>query len=243
MSKFTKFVFASDVHGDMQDEAANEALFRFVDSFKPEIRIMGGDLWDFRPLRKGACDDEKRESLAKDYNAGMQWLKRFKPQFFLLGNHDARLFELAEADKGVASDYAAQGVAEIRAVASKLKCKVLPYHHRDGLLKIGRAKFAHGFSTGLYAARVMANTYGAVIFGHVHTVSEFSIPGLERRVARSVGCLCKLSMEYQIRQLQSLAHSHGFAYGIINERTGSYVVNQAEEIDGKWILPSDFKIV
>lgn len=243
MSKFSKFVFASDVHGDMQDESANGALFRFVGSFKPDVRIMGGDLWDFRPLRRGACDDEKRESLAKDYTAGMQWLKRFKPNFFLLGNHDARLFELAESDNGVASDYAAQGVAEILSTTNKMKCKILPYHHRHGLLKIGKAKFAHGFSTGLYAARTMANTYGAVIFGHVHTVSEFSVPGLDRRVARSVGCLCKLSMDYQIRQMQSLAHSHGFAYGIINNRTGSYVVNQAEEIDGKWILPSDFKLI
>ena len=189
---FAKFVFASDPHGDMQDTAANDALFRFIDVWKPKLRVFGGDLWDFRPLRRKACEDEQRESMVKDYEAGIAWLKRFRPNYFLRGNHDERLWELAEKDNGIKSDYAAQGVAKIEALVASMRCKMLPYHNRDGILRIGHLKMLHGFHAGINAARQTALVYGSCLFGHVHTIDEHSIPGLERRVARSVGCLCKL---------------------------------------------------
>lgn len=234
-----KFIFASDVHGDKQDKRANEALFKFLDIWKPNIRIFGGDLWDFRPLRKGACDDEKRESMSKDYIAGLNWLKLFKPDFFLRGNHDQRLWELAEQDRGVASDYALSGILEIEKIVDEMDCEMLPYDKRS-VLKIGHAKFIHGFFAGKNAAQQHATHYGNVIFGHTHTIDEHPIAGLERRVARGVGCLCSLDMEYASRNPGSLRHAHGFCYGLINERTGAFYTAQAEEIDGRWILPTNF---
>ena len=239
MSSLTKFIFASDVHGDCQEPAANEALFSFIDIWKPKLRVFGGDLWDFRPLRRAANEDERRESMAADYEAGICWLKRFRPQIFLRGNHDERLWELASADKGVQSDYAMRGVVEILTLTEKMKCQMLPYHHRDGVYRLGSLKMLHGFHSGINAARQTALVYGSSLIGHVHTIDEHSIPGLERRVARSVGCLCKLSMDYQVRIPSHLRHSHGFAYGVVNEKNGNFFVWQAEEVDGKWILPSD----
>lgn len=236
---FTKFIFSSDVHGDQQDPVANDALFRFMEAWKPKLRVFGGDLWDFRPLRRKATEDERRESMAKDYEAGLEWLKRFKPHVFLRGNHDERLWDLAARNKGVESDYAMKGVIEIITLTQKMKCEMLPYHNRDGVYRIGHLKMLHGFSSGINAARATALVYGSCLFGHVHTIDEHSIPGLERRVARSVGCLCRLAMDYNVRTPSALRHSHGFAYGIINEKTGAYNVFQAEEIDGKWMLPTD----
>ena len=48
-----------DVHGDQQDKKACEVFFKFAKDWKPEIRVMGGDLFDFRPLRKKASEDER----------------------------------------------------------------------------------------------------------------------------------------------------------------------------------------
>lgn len=237
----SRFIFASDVHGDMQEPAANEALFKFVEIWKPKLRIFGGDLWDFRAIRKGASEDERRESMAADYEAGLRWLKKFKPNYFLRGNHDERLWELAAKRNGPCSDYAFSGVVEITNLLDKMRCQMLPYHHRDGVLRIGHLKMLHGFYAGINAARQTALVYGSALFGHVHTIDEHSIPGLERRVARSVGCLCRLTMDYNARTPSALRHSHGFAYGIVNEKTGSYNVWQAEEIDGKWTLPTGMK--
>ena len=239
MSKFKKFIVGFDPHGDKQHKRTNDVFFRFIDHWKPDIRIAGGDVWDFAPLRRKATEDEKRESMAADYVAGVNWLLRFQPTYFIRGNHDERLWELAAMDKGIQSDYALSGVAEITAMMKTMGCKMLPYHKRDGVLKIGHLKILHGFFCGVYAARQHALVYGGCLFGHIHTIDEHAIPGLERRVARACGALCELDMEYNSRQPNTLRQAHGFAYGIVNERTGAYHVWQAEEVDKRWILPND----
>ena len=223
----------------MQDEKAVNALFRFLKIWKPEIRIFAGDLFDFRPLRGGASEDEKRESMSKDYEMGMEFLHQFAPQFVLRGNHDERLWWLRDRANGVASDHAGHLVNEFEGECKKLKARLLPYHKRDGVLRIGHLKVLHGFSAGVYATRQTALVYGASLLGHTHTVDEHAIPGLERRVARSIGCLCKLDMQYNERQPSSLRHAHGFAYGVINKASGHYHAWQAERIGNTWLLPSD----
>lgn len=239
MSQWKRFVAAFDLHGDQHDKSAVAAFAKFLTVWKPDIRIFGGDLWDFRPLRRKATEDEKRESMVADYNAGLQWLKEYRPNYFVRGNHDERLWELAASDAGIRSDYALDGVAEIIAETKRMKCTMLPYHKRDGILRIGHLKILHGFACGIYAARQTALVYGSCLFGHVHDVTEHSIPGLDRRVARSCGALCNLDMEYSARQPNTLRQAHGWAYGVINMRTGAYHVWQSEEIDGKWIIPTD----
>lgn len=245
MTKFKRFIVAGDVHGDMSDDKANAAFFKFCAQWRPEIRICAGDLWDFRPLRGKASEDEKRESMQADFDAGVEWFNKFRPQYFLRGNHDERLWECAESGSPRA-DLAQilihggrlAGVS-VEGLMRRHKCTMLPYHKRDGVLRLGSLKVIHGFNSGVYATRQHALIYGSVLHGHTHTIDEHAIPGIERRVARSIGCLCRLDMDYNARQPQSLRHAHGWAYGLINERTGAYHVWQAEEIDGKWLLPSD----
>lgn len=241
MSNWKKFIFGSDIHGDMADKKSNEVFFSFAKSFEPDIRVCGGDVWDFRAIRKGAGEEERRESMSKDYVAGYNWLKRFQPHYFIRGNHDERLWELADSDNGILSDYASSGVLEIDALMKQMKCRMLPYHKRDGVLRLENSslKLLHGFHCGVFAARQTALVYGSALFGHTHVIDEHSIGGLERRVARNVGCLCALDMDYNGRNPNTLRQAHGFAYGVVNSRTGKFHVWQAEEIDGNWIIPSD----
>jgi len=178
--------------------------------------------------------------MAKDYTAGLNWLQRFHPNYFLRGNHDERLWELAETDKGIVSDYAQSGVVEINSIVAKMKCQMLPYHKRDGVLKLGSLKILHGFHCGVTVARQTALVYGSALFGHTHVIDEAAIGGLDRRVARNIGALCKLDMDYNSRNPNTLRQAHGFAYGILDERTGAYHVMQAEEINGTWQLPTNF---
>jgi hypothetical protein len=234
-----RFVAAFDVHGDQQDPEAVAAFFKFLPKWKPTIRIMGGDLWDFRPLRKKANEDERRESMKTDFESGMEFLKRYSPTKFLRGNHDERLWELAEADRGVESDFAAQGVGEITRELRRHNCDMLPYHKRDGVLRVGHLKVIHGFFAGIYAARQTALVYGSTIAGHVHAIDSHAIAGLERRVARLAGCLARLDMEYSNRQPNSLRHAHGWIFGVVNQRSGAFHLWQAEQISGKWLVPTD----
>lgn len=239
MSDWKRFVAAFDVHGDQQDQRTCSAFLKFCKLWQPDVRVFGGDLWDFRPLRRKASDEEKRESMRADFDAGMKWLKSFAPHYFIRGNHDERLWELAESDNGILSDHARCGVEKIETELKAMHCRMLPYHKRAGVLRIGHLKILHGFHAGVFATRQTALIYGSALFGHVHTIDEHAIPGLERRVARSCGCLCSLDMEYAARTPSTLRQAHGWAYGVIHKTTGNYHVWQAEEVSGKFIVPTD----
>lgn len=242
MRHWKKFIFATDVHGDEQDPGAIQVFHQFCDAWDPRrqaLRVMGGDLFDFRAIRRGASVEEQAESMQYDVDAGMMFLERFRPRVFLRGNHDERLWDLAETATGVKQDYAIRGCEDIERKLRGIRCSMLPYHKREGVYRVGHLKMLHGFHSGIYSARQHGLVYGACLFGHIHCIQEHAIPGLERRVARSVGCLCKLDMPYNARHVNTLRQAHGFAYGLINERTGDYKVWQAEQTGSEWLLPTD----
>ncbi len=237
-----RLIFASDLHGDQQDKATVKALMEVTRDFKPKYRVFGGDLVDARPLRRGAGAEERAESMIDDWHKGMNFLKEWKPTHLHMGNHDKRLYDLAEADRGVESDFAWKGVNEMESLLGKLGTEWKPYNKKE-VFRFGHLKTLHGFSHGVYAARQHAQIYGGCLFGHTHTIDEHSIPGLERRVARGAGCLCKLDMKWNAHMPSSMRHAHGFVMALLNEKTGNYWTVQCEEVDGTWVVPEKFKEV
>jgi predicted phosphodiesterase len=228
-SHWEPFVVASDIHGDEQDVAANKVFFDFVKIWKPKYRICAGDLWNFASLRGKASEEERRLSLQDDYDKGLDWFTKFNPNVFLRGNHDERLWLKAEAKNGPVSDLALKCIAEFEMARAKTACKLmLPYHKRDGIYRLGEShlKVLHGFATGIHAAQKHAQVYGSCLFGHVHSIQQFSPPSLENNATH----------------LASLIHRHGWAYGFVHSRIGAYQVYQAENIgDGKWLLPTGIR--
>ena len=232
-----RFTFCSDLHGDRQDPETVKAFFDFDKEWRPHHKIFGGDLIDLRALRKGASQEEKCDSMRADIDAGRDFLSRWKPTTWIRGNHDERLWETAASAKdGIVADYAQRGCSDFETLCARLKVGMLPYHKRFGVLRIGHLKMLHGFHCGIYAARQTALVYGSALFGHIHCIDEHAIPGLERRVARAVGCLCALDLEYNSRQPNTLRQAHGWAYGVINSKTGDYFVWQAESLNGSFMV-------
>ncbi len=238
---WTPFVVAFDVHGDQQDKAAVRAFKDFCDVWKPKIRVIGGDLWNIVPLRRGASEEEKREGLGADLDAGLQFIDWFKPTQFLKGNHDVRLWDLAENGQGILREYAELKCFEIEKVLGKHRTQIFPYTNREGLFEIGKLGVMHGFGSGLLMARRMVQTYGSLLLGHLHTIDIISVEAPHRRMGRLSGCLCRLDMPYAERGLASLRWQSGWPYGVVNEKTGDYFVWQAENVSGKWLLPTGFK--
>lgn len=236
-----RFIFASDNHGDMADASAITACTSFINDWRPTIRVHGGDCFDFRPLRRKASEEEKQELMRADFDSGMEFMNMLKPNYFLRGNHDERLWDLAKANKGILSEYAGSLIGEITKTLKKHHTVMLPYDKRDGVLEIGKLRCIHGYAHGVNAARRSALAYGSVLMGHAHSIQSSSIEGLDNRVGRIVGCLCRLDMEYSRATMASLVHRHGFAYGVISRSTGAYFVFQAEEINKVWMIPSDIK--
>lgn len=238
---WTRFMAVFDNHGDEQDEHAVNAMFEFKEKYwKPKITVHGGDNFDFRAIRKKASEDERRDSMIEDFNKGMNFLNRLKPSYYLRGNHCERLWDLSKEDRGVISDFAFKGTQEIEQAMDKIHCKMLPYDKREGVLRLGHLKIIHGYICGIAAARRTAQIYGSVLMGHGHAIQQASVEGLSQRTGMMCGCLCNLRMTYARASVGSLNWEHGWAYGVLNEKTGNYYVNQARKVDGKWVLPSEF---
>lgn len=239
-----RFIIAPDVHGSEQDQQAVAAILGFTKDFKPEIRIIAGDLWDFAAIRNGASPEEKMQSMALDFEAGRDFAARFftggKDNHLMLGNHDVRVWDMSMSADGTKRDLAERMITDIRSSAAKWKAKIWPYDARHGVLQIGHLTVVHGYHTGTNACAAHARIYGNVVFGHIHSIESFQTPGLEQKEARSIGCLCKLDMEYAARKTGKLKWAHGWAYGWLHD-DGTYTIHQARNIGGKFYASTEIQ--
>jgi hypothetical protein len=220
------------------NEKACAVMFEFKKYWKPDITVHYGDNFDFRHLRRNASEQEVRDDPESDYEVGLEFLRQLKPNYFLRGNHDERLWDLLQSDDGKLKQLAKKLIGEIHATLKG--AMVLPYHKRKGVLQIGKMRFIHGYTSGVSATKRAAEVYGAVMMGHTHTVDAYVIPRLDREVARTCGCLCNLDMDYNRAQIQTLRQEHGFAYGILLE-DGTYHAYQAMPVNGRWYFPTEMK--
>lgn len=241
---FVPFVSATDLHGDRSDPKAVKLFKRFVEDFRPKLRIFMGDIWDFRAIREGASKAEKMHSMRADFYAGMKFLEWYEPHVITLGNHDARLFDLVRKDgvkkSGPLTDLAIEFIQQFEKLTKGVI--VLPYDKRKGVWKHNGLKFTHGFSQGKDAATDMAKVYGNVLFGHIHTFDVATEPDHEKpRVAQSVGCLCQLNMTYNRAQTSTLRQQHGWAYGAFVGR--GHQVFQAKVEGGQVVYSDHLKVI
>lgn len=240
-----KFMVVSDIHGSEQDPTAVHSALRFSKSFKPDIRVIAGDLWDFAAIRHGASEEERSQSMWLDFEAG----KHFADQFFsedaanhlMIGNHDYRVWDMLDSPDGVKRDLADVMIGDIKLLARSHNATLWPYDARDGVLRIGHLKVVHGFHVGINACSTHARIYGNVVFGHIHSIESFQTPGLEQREARSIGCLCKLDQKYVNNKTAKLRWSHGWAYGwLFND--GSYQIHQARSVEGRFYVSTKIEV-
>lgn len=241
--RMNTFVAASDLHGDRQDGTAVAAFKRFVTDFKPRQRFFLGDIFDFRSLRGGANEEEKRHSMRADFHAGMDFLDWFRPSVITLGNHDQRLWDAVKKDGlargGPIADYAAELIERFEKATTRMKAKILPYDKRKGVYRVGGLSFTHGFSAGSKAATEMGKVYGNVLFGHGHAIDVATVPGVQPQTARMIGCLCQLDLAYNRSHLGTLRQQHGWAYGVFTPSRNE--VFQASVQDGEVVYAACLK--
>lgn len=240
------FSIVSDTHGDEVDPVMEAKFFAWLADYKPKLRIHAGDVFDFRPLRNGASLEDKQESMSSDLEAGISFIKRYfkggTDKWLLWGNHDDRLFDLANGGDGPLRDHAKALLRDIMAVLKGLGVKTLPYDARNGVLEIGHLKVIHGYHVGVSAAKQHATIYGNVMFGHVHSQDCCPVPAIQGpSLAMGIGCLCKIDMPYNKRQTNKLRHQQGWIYGSLFSN-GQYSAYQAKRVGDQVVAANSFKI-
>lgn len=211
--------------------------------WKPEIRVHGGDNWDFRNLRKGASDDEKAQSLAADWEAGSDFMRRYfdggRENIFLRGNHDERLYDFTRNATGIIRDFANDGVKRLEGIVRQSHARMLPYDSALGVYELGKLTVIHGYFHGVNACRQHANTYRNCVFGHVHTFESAPVPSLKPASADSVPCLCIRDMDWVNKKTAKLRWAQGWAYGLLFAN-GDYVLHKVRKIDGRFHAATGF---
>lgn len=249
----TRFVVVGDTHGDEIEPKAAEATFEFLQDFRPHVRIHGGDLYNFAALRKKATPHEQRISIAPDYESGNDFFDRYfsggtgtTDRVLLWGNHDRRIFALAEeANDATAQHYAEKMVGEIQTRVSKRRVITRPYDGHIGVFDIAGTRTLHGYAAGISAARRFASVYGAqhsvVIYCHTHAM-DLAVFERYPEPTRAVGtgCLCKIRQGYNSAQIGTLRHENGFIYGYTQGNRAE--VFQARWIDGRFTVASAVKV-
>lgn len=239
-----RFTVVSDIHGIQQNGGAVKSCLAFVKDFKPDIRVIGGDLWDFAAIREGASPEERQQSMRADFDAGVEFANAFfakdAENHLMLGNHDVRAYDLRNSVDGVRADLGKKMVEDIEYLGRRHKARVYPYDSRHGVMEIGHLKVVHGFHTGMSACANHSRIYGNVIFGHVHSIESFQTPGLKQQEARAIGCLCNLDMDYADRKTGKLRWAHGWAYGWLFP-DNTYQLHQARSVDGRFYASTEIK--
>lgn len=238
MKKLTRFVLVSDTHGDEIDRKAERMFFEFVRDYKPTIRVHMGDAFDFRCFRRKASDEERRGALLDDINAGIAFMDEYKPTHWLRGNHDERLWDAIRSDDKRISDLCFPVRRDIE--KSVGQAVTLPYCKRQGVMKLADYHLLHGYHAGVNACRAAGLIWGNVVMGHVHSFDSASIPGPDKRTARSIGCLAKLDLDYNRATPATLRQANGWAYGVIKD--GKATIYDAEIRGGQVIIASDLRV-
>jgi hypothetical protein len=248
MSKTTRFVYASDSHGDKADPEALEALWAFCkDYLRPgDARIAGGDHFDFRALRRGVGqgDAESGESLKADLDAGKDFLRRFRPTVYLWGNHEHRLDNLiGSSGSAMVRDYCQDIKDDINATARGAGAKtILPYHAEKGVYRLGPVAFVHGYAHGENATVKQGLHYaqhgGALIHGHTHTLASIALTQHGSGNAFSAGCLClKEEMGYAAHRLATARWGSGFVAGWVDGQ--DYKAHLIHKVGKRWVWSAD----
>lgn len=241
---FERFICWGDTHGDYVDRPTLRALEKHIKEFKPKHRICLGDAFDFRSLRKGIsnAESDSMDDLVSDWNAGMMMFHRLRPHVFLAGNHDHRLWRVADdAANGLVRQYARDGITRIERELKKIQCRFYPYHYQRGVHRIRKVAFVHGFTANMASvkqhAEIFAEPGGAVCMGHIHRIEAVNAIRHGGAKGYSGGCICDIEkMTYAHHRTATARWEHGWLYGVIGSG-GEYKIWQSEKVGKVWMHP------
>lgn len=208
-------------HGHLVDQALLKQVYAFKERWTPHTFIALGDHIDLACLRAGAIGSaDEAADPEGDLNDGLNFISRFEPSVYLLGNHEHRLLTLMESPKAIVSALAARIYQQITDRAKEVRCKVLPYSFQNGWVQYGDALFGHGYMISEMAVRDHAEavcgpggTTKAVI-AHLHRVTQAEGRNRAHPTGYCVGWLgITESAKYASLRRATASWSRGFAFG------------------------------
>lgn len=229
-------------HGSLADPDAIEAALRFKESYKPEIRIHLGDIFDFAAFRAGAPGTkDEAERLLPDIEAGCNLIERYEPTHVIIGNHDDRVFNLSTSHNAILAYAAGCARNEFLEVCNKVKAHLVDsYDINDEPLRFGDTNFIHGFGMGgENALRDMAEHFGKSVCAHFHRAEIVGGRNYKHPICCCSGTLANVGMMIYAKTRRATARwSHGIPYGEFSDTYCHIELTRCDQRQAKnWRLP------
>ena len=237
--KWKKFLAVGCSHGDMIDPSARAAVLQFQKQWKPDTTIHLGDALDMTAFRAGAKGtSDEAAPIPPDLDAGVSFIRDLKPNVYLMGNHEDRLWKLRNHPNAIVSMLSTTIVGRIQDECSKLKCKIIPYGFKS-YYELGDWKFFHGWFFNEQAARDHAEAFGNCIFAHTHRAAYAKARNNQNSTGICVGTLMDIARaEYAKNRRATMGWSQGFAWGeYSDDRAVAWLHEQPQGLQ-QWHLPN-----
>jgi len=240
-----RLFFVGCSHGIYADPVALDNSLGFAKRFQPHLVGHLGDFVDMACFRSGAngTADEGMDP-QEDFDAGKDYVSRLfnaspkiKERVLFLGNHEDRLWSLANNPNQRIAFAAATGVNEIRDLAKGHKAELVDYGIHRGFRRFGDTTFLHGFWFNENALRDTAESFGKVCMAHIHRATIATGRRADHPTGYCVGTLSNIpAMSYAKARRATQSWSQGWVYGeYCSDETVLWLVERAQ---GKeWRLP------
>lgn len=210
-------------HGAHISEPAKKEVLDFKKDFEPHLTIHLGDALDTTSFRAGAANTpDQLAPIEDDMVAGLDFIKQYAPDLWMLGNHEDRLWKLRNHPKQHTAFAAKTCIDRITDFCDEIGCEYVLY---GGMFDpkswklIGDTLFAHGWIYNQNANRDNAESMGRdTVTAHTHRLG--SAPGrhIGTPMGYSVGTLSEIrAMEYAKSRRNTGAWSGGIVYGEYKE--------------------------
>lgn len=241
MSDFKRFMAIGCTHGALMDQDAFAAVMGFKARFKPDTRVHLGDVSDYAAFRSGAKGThDEAVQLGPDLEAGIGALREYEATDVLLGNHDIRVWKLAEHHNAVIARAAGSVKAEFLKACEDLGARVVDHYHiNKSWITLGDTKLLHGFMFNEMAIRDHAEHFGKCVIAHLHRAGIQTGRRADNPVCYCVGTLANIdAMDYASTRRATAAWSHGFVWGEYNDKECHINLCHAPQGQaGAWRMP------
>jgi len=235
--KQKKVLFVSDIHCPYQDEVALEAMYNFMNWWKPDEVIIMGDLVDFYAVSRFNKDPERALRLQEELDSSVSVLKEIRDRakkaniYFIKGNHENRLKKYLWANASELSSLNAlrlESLLEFDKLNIKYKDRGI-IRYKDLIVKHGTLvrKFAGYTAKGEFEKNGMSgisvHTHRLAIYRHTNESGAY--------IWVEGGCLCQLNPEYMEGETPNW--QQGFAIGYFKENSKRFLLETVPIIKGK----------
>lgn len=236
--RWRRFMAVGCSHGNLADKAALAAVLKFKAAWKPDTTAHLGDAFDltaFRSGAKGTSDETERPK--PDVDSGMDFIERLRPQLWLMGNHEDRVYRLRHHYNAIVSELATNICEDIETTAKAIKCEIVPWSFKQSR-KVGNYSLLHGWFFNENCCRDHAEAFGNCVFAHAHRAGIGKGRRSDNPTGICVGTLANIpNMDYAKARRSTLSWSAGIVWGEYTDSSAVMWLHEQPQGQPEWRLP------